>query len=167
MTVPLLGLHERLTALEQQIAAAQVHNDLMPWKAVSVSASLTQFSSTFPGANSQALAASTSLQTLVNVTGAGFLVFACVSGSSNVVDTLRISLLVDGSTLCDVSATRPQAVACALSIFSPTYTAGSGAPIITLNTPIPFLSNLTIKAAKSVTSYPVTLYWRYVLADIT
>lgn len=174
MTVALAGIPARLGTLETQVAAQAAALLAQPIKVTQLPGATKNtgigVNWVAHGANLLNLANNTALQTMVNVTGSGYLELAALSSIAAASDTTRIVIAVDGRTILDDSMTRSSntftLVGLAAMIgpmFSSTQTSGVG-PI---SLPVYFRTSLTIQASKSNSTNVVACLYRYTLIDLT
>lgn len=113
------------------------------------------------------LAADTTLQTLVSVTGSGYLEHAHVWGGTTT-GTVRLVIEADGVEILDATG----ASVSALRILSGCGVIGGNAPSVTTTGMaiceawrVPFRATLVIKAQQSATAIDADLLYRYTLAE--
>lgn len=158
------------TTLDGPVAAGLITN---PWRvtalpgarqwahADAVILSPTYFTQRFGQA--AVLAANTTLQTLVSITGSGFLEFAGVHGDA-ASGTVRLVITVDGTDILD--ATGASAATYRMLCGCGTWTGWSSSTPSMVFEParVPFRSSLVLKAQQSAILSAALLY-RYVLAE--
>ena len=168
----LMGLPARILALGTQLDSSVIPAIReTPWKYTTlptagqavVSATSTAHLTALRCTES-ALAGDTTLQTLVDVTGSGFLEFASVWGDAYS-GTVRLVIKVDGSTILDTTGA---------SVSDARLLVGAGSFLLFYSTigylafdadRIPFRSSLQIQAQQSDVLLDAKTYTRYSLAE--
>jgi len=166
---PIASTAARLAALETQMADLEDRVDLLPWQIAALPVVQVSATTDLPAKAAVAemtlatnLAANTTLQTLLNVSGRGWLYWASLQSYSN--SSIRLVIEIDGVSVFDQTVTNA----------STTYRHIIGCGAASENTggkvwfdQVPYRSSLVIKASKSDAPDGVALQYRYSTAVTT
>jgi hypothetical protein len=110
----------------------------------------------------QALAANTTLQTMVNITGSGYLDFALMHASVGVTSTFRIVITVDGVAVLDKTTVSASGTYKTLMVVG--ELTGSDSQYLAGGLPIYFRQSLLVQVQDSTGTAGASCMTRYVLA---
>ena len=168
----LMGLPARIQALSDLITGpVQAGIDATPWRVTALPtipdtsmplATVTTTSAIIcAGASTQTLASDTTLQTLVDVTGSGYIDFLALQAAGAVAGTMRAVVTIDGTVIADKTSVSSATANRTIVILGEYATS---VEIMSGGHPIHFRSSLKIEAQQSAT-ITLKVISRYRLAE--